>query len=81
MYAVRHKSKYAFNADLRDFYKLYYLCAQTDSALPLAGLETSAVGFFELDDLPPLSLGRTIRSDIELALTAVNNPDAATFFD
>ena len=81
LYAVRHKSKYEFTTDLRDFYKLYYLCEQTNIGPPEAGLETADAKFFSPDDLPTLSMGRTIPSDIELAFAAAADLSAATIFD
>ena len=42
-------------------YKLMFLARRLDDAEPVAGLdgETSDVRFFDLDELPPLSTGRT----------------------
>ncbi len=81
LFAVRHKAKHAYAPDLRDFYKLFYLCHRVDASEPAPGLETSGAGFFSLDDLPELSAGRVIRSDIELAFKAAANSDLPTVFD
>lgn len=43
--------------------------------------ETTDVGFFPLNDLPPLSVSRTLRADIEQAWTHLNDPDRPTTFD
>ena len=81
LYALKHNAKHEFMPDLREFYKLYYLCEPTDLVAPVAGLETADAGFFGLTELPALSLGRTIRSDIELAFSAAADPGLSTFFD
>jgi ADP-ribose pyrophosphatase YjhB (NUDIX family) len=67
LYAVRHKARHDYRQDARDFYKLFFICEQIDAGMPVHGAETSAVDFFARDDLPPLSRGRTIESDIEAA--------------
>ena len=81
LYAVRHKAKHEYSPDLRDFYKLNYLCEPVDNALPKVGLETADVGFFSLDSLPPLSRGRTIPLDLEQAFQAEANTHLPVFFD
>ncbi len=81
LYAVRHKAKHEYSPDLRDFYKLNYLCESVDDATPKAGLETADVGFFSYDNLPPLSRGRTIPLDIEQAFQAGANAALPVFFD
>jgi hypothetical protein len=43
--------------------------------------ETSDVGFFPLDDLPPLSVGRSTAMQIELMFRHYKNPGLATEFD
>ena len=81
MYAIRHKAKHPFNPDLRDFYKLYFLCERTDTQAPAPGMETAGAEFFSRHNLPPLSRGRVIEADIELAFEAAANPQMATVFD
>ena len=81
LYALRHKAKHAYDQDPRDFYKIFFLCDQIDDASPVAGLETADADFFALDSLPPLSLGRTIRSDLELAFAAASDPSIPALFD
>jgi hypothetical protein len=39
------------------------------------------VGFFALDDLPPLSRGRTIESDLEAAFAFHRGETTQTLFD
>ena len=45
-------------------YKLFFHC-ETNAAEPTPGLETTAAGFFALDQLPLLSTGRVTKSQIE----------------
>jgi len=46
-----------------------------------AGMETDDVGYFAIDDLPPLSQGRVIASDIEHAWEFLCDPSRPTLFD
>lgn len=81
LYALRHKAKHGYAQDLRDFYKLFFLCECLDNAVPTPGLETSGAAFFHRDQLPALSLGRTISEDIELAFAAAANPAQPAHID
>jgi 8-oxo-dGTP pyrophosphatase MutT (NUDIX family) len=66
-------------------YKLMFLAERLDGTgdEPVAGLdgETLAVGFFDLDDLPPLSTGRTTQEQLDLMLTAHRDPSRPALFD
>jgi ADP-ribose pyrophosphatase YjhB (NUDIX family) len=64
-------------------YKLLFVADRLDDAPPQAGLdgETTAVGFFALDDLPELSTGRTTRAQLALLLRHHIDRGAATEFD
>jgi hypothetical protein len=46
-----------------------------------SGFETTDVGFFRLDDLPPLSRGRTIESDLAAAFAFHRGEISQTLFD
>lgn len=81
LYSVRHKAKGSYMSDTRDFYKLYFLCERNDESLPTAGLETSEVGFFDPADLPELSRGRVIESDIVEAFAFHDGTRTHTIFD
>lgn len=81
LYSVTHKAKGLYRPDVRDFYKLYFLCERTDQAAPTAGFETTDVGFFRLDELPPLSRGRTIESDLEAAFAFHRGEITQPLFD
>jgi 8-oxo-dGTP pyrophosphatase MutT (NUDIX family) len=66
-------------------YKLMFLAERLDgtSEEPVAGLdgETLDVGFFHLDDLPPLSTGRTTHQQLHLMLSAHRDPSRPAVFD
>lgn len=81
LYSVTHKAKGLYRPDVRDFYKLYFLCDRVDLKAPAAGFETTEVGFFRLDELPPLSRGRTIESDLEAAFAFHRGETTHTLFD
>jgi len=81
LYALQHKAKHAYNEDVRDFYKLFFLCEQIDEAQPVAGSECMDAAFFKLDNLPQLSQGRVIREDIVAAFDHFADPMRSTVFD
>jgi ADP-ribose pyrophosphatase YjhB (NUDIX family) len=66
-------------------YKLMFLAERLDSTGgdPVAGLdgETLDVGFFSLDALPPLSVGRTTHEQLQLMLSAHRDPLRPAVFD
>ena len=45
-------------------YKLYVLCALTGGEAVTETVETSGVGFFDVEDLPPMSEGRTLPDQV-----------------
>jgi ADP-ribose pyrophosphatase YjhB (NUDIX family) len=61
-------------------YKLFFLAQLIDGA-PATSLEITEVGFFGLDQLPPLSLGRTLPEDIAQAYAVHRDPSLAVTFD
>jgi ADP-ribose pyrophosphatase YjhB (NUDIX family) len=81
LYGIRHKAKHDYEPDARDFYKLFFLCQRIDDADPMPGLETSQVNFFGRDELPPLSKGRTVETDITAAFAFKEDPHALALFD
>ena len=62
-------------------YKLFFLCRRHGPAQPPATLETLDVGWFSLDALPPLSLGRVNHRQVERALAHHRDPLLPTEFD
>lgn len=76
LYSIRHKAKQPYEPDLRDFYKLFFLCRQIDDVEPTAKGEISQVDFFSLNNLPPLSKGRVIQADIAAAFAYASDSTA-----
>ncbi len=60
-------------------YKLFFLCEELGGALRLCE-DTLEIGFFDVNELPPLSLDRVVVEEIEksVALALANGP---TYFD
>lgn len=81
LYSVRHKAKGSFKQDARDFYKLYFICGQIDNSDLHPGLETLDVAYFYEEAIPPLSTGRVIEEDLELAWRFHRDITGQTFFD
>jgi len=55
-------------------YKIHFLCELTGGE-PQVSLETSEVGFFTLENLPELDLGRNSHKDISLAFQVYRSPE------
>jgi ADP-ribose pyrophosphatase YjhB (NUDIX family) len=62
-------------------YKPFFLCRRDGAVQAPAELETLEVGWFGLDELPPLSLGRINRREIERALAHHRDPSLPAEFD
>ncbi len=62
-------------------YKLFFLCRRDGAVQPPAALETLEVGWFGLDALPPLSLGRVNHRQLDRALAHHRDPSLPTEFD
>ncbi len=78
---VFHKAAHAYDQDVRDFYKFYFLCRRRTTDTPAPGPETLDARFFAVDELPELSTGRVIEEHIRLAFEHAANPAAPTHFD
>lgn len=61
-------------------YKMFFICEITGGAARPSD-ETSEVAFFERNALPPLSLGRTLASQIDRMFEHRHHPELATDFD
>jgi len=61
-------------------FKLIFLCRLIDGE-PQTSHETLAVDFFDLQELPPLSLYRTNEEMVQEVFAHVNDPDRRTLFD
>jgi ADP-ribose pyrophosphatase YjhB (NUDIX family) len=81
LYGVRHKAGSGYPPDVRDFYKLFFLCDRAERTEVKPGLETVEARFFGASSLPPLSLGRTIEADIVAAFTLAAEPARPAFFE
>lgn len=81
LYSIRHKAKHEYVQDVRDFYKIFFVCDRLDDALPKCGGETIDVDFFSIDALPPLSKGRVIEADIQLAFSFKHSSPSRVYFD
>jgi len=62
-------------------YKLFFLCRAEGTQQPPAALETLDVGWFAMDELPPLSLGRVNHRQLGRALAHHLDPSLPTEFD
>ena len=79
--AVRDRSLHPYDPPrLEHVYKLFFLCELLGGA-PVAGLETSEVGFFDPDRLPVLSRGRTLEADIRQLVQHRAEPGLPPTFD
>lgn len=81
LYSIRYKAKGEYDPDVRDIYKLFFLCEGEHSGHPVPGDETSEAAYFALDHVPPLSRGRTVESDIHSAWQFNCDRSRATHFD
>ncbi|MGB3623183.1 NUDIX hydrolase [Ketobacter sp. MCCC 1A13808] len=64
LYALRHKAKWEYDPDTRDFYKLYFLCEREHREPLQHGPETLDARFFARNALPELSTGRVLPRDL-----------------
>lgn len=78
--AVFDRSKHPHGPLLYHVYKLFFLCDCIGGELGTS-LETSAADFFSLDELPPLSETRVLRSQIAMSFRHRQNPELPTEFD
>jgi ADP-ribose pyrophosphatase YjhB (NUDIX family) len=62
-------------------YKLFFLCRATGQESAAQELETLDVGWFGVDELPPLSEGRVHASQIRVALAHHRDPTLPTVVD
>ncbi|MEY2932726.1 MAG: hypothetical protein RL033_3475 [Pseudomonadota bacterium] len=79
--AVKDRRLHAYQPQhLGGIYKLLFLADRIGGEAQVSE-ETTEVGFFAPDQLPPLSLARTLPEDIQLALAHHQDPTLVTLFD
>ncbi len=61
-------------------YKVFIMCKYSSGEIE-SGTETSDAGYFSLNELPKLSIGRNTKAQIELMFEYLNNPDKEVTFD
>jgi hypothetical protein len=54
LYSVRHKAKQVYEPDIRDFYKMFFLCRRVNTEPPNPGTEIIEAAFFARNGLPRL---------------------------
>lgn len=65
---------------LFDIYKMFFLCEITGGQAKVSN-ETSEVRFFDEEEIPPLSLSRTLPRQIERFFEQYRDPEMRTDFD
>lgn len=78
--AVLDKKCHPHPPDLYHVYKMFFLCQEKGGEVR-AGLETSEVGFFDIKNLPELSVARNTHSQIEMMFRLSRDPKSVTVFD
>jgi ADP-ribose pyrophosphatase YjhB (NUDIX family) len=78
--AVLDKAKHAHPRQLWYVYKLFFRCELVGGS-PKASHETTEVGWFPRDALPPLSLDRNTKEQVLRLFEHEDNPDLPTDFD
>lgn len=78
--AVYDRNKQGHTPYIFHLYKIFFLCEITGGESKTS-FETEDVGFFALDELPELSIGRVTRKQIERFFEHYKNPDLPTDFN
>jgi len=78
--AVHDKAKHSPQTSYMYIYKLFFLCEITGGSAE-SGTETTGVGFFGLDELPPLSVGRNTEEQISLMFKMAGDESILPAFD
>lgn len=78
---VRHRAKSADEPDYLDFYKFFFLCEADARDDPMPGPETTDAQFLSVEELPPMSLGRSNPEDVSRALRHAQTPNLTTEWD
>lgn len=78
--AVLDRNKHNEPVTPYGIYKIFVLCDFIDGVFK-SNIETEESGFFSLEDLPPLSLGRNTKKQIEMCFEAKTQDNFLTIFD
>jgi ADP-ribose pyrophosphatase YjhB (NUDIX family) len=78
--ALIDKRRHPHPPGIHHIYKLFFLCERTGGA-PATSNETDAVQFFPVRELPQLSTGRVLASQIERLHQHQLHPELPTYFD
>jgi ADP-ribose pyrophosphatase YjhB (NUDIX family) len=78
--AVWDRNRHPHPPMLLHVYKLLFLC-ELRGGSPKLSQETTEIGFFRADALPPLSTARVLAPQIERAFRHRESPDLPTEFD
>jgi ADP-ribose pyrophosphatase YjhB (NUDIX family) len=78
--AVLDKKSHAHPPDLFHIYKIFILCHEKGGNMK-PGMETSQVAFFGINELPPLSITRITKEQIEMLFDFHNHPDKHAICD
>ncbi|MBS4209362.1 NUDIX hydrolase [Bacillus sp. FJAT-50079] len=78
--AVLDSNKHPHPPQPYHYYKIFILCEIVGGDANI-GIETNQIGFFEEDQLPPLSENRNTASQLNLLFTFLQEPLKETIFD
>lgn len=78
--AVFDKTKHPHPPDAFHIYKLFVLC-EDSGEIPKPGMETEAVGWFSRNEIPPLSLPRITKSQIQCMFDFYDHPEKEMLCD
>lgn len=78
--AVYDRNKHDHPPHPHHIYKLFFLCELTGGEAQVS-VETTGVGFFPVDNLPPLSIARVTAKQITRFYALASNPDIPADFD
>lgn len=78
--AALDKKRHAHPPDIHAIYKLFFLCEPVSGTLT-PGMETSAVAYFPLDQLPELSVSRNTEEQIKMLFSFLEDKNKEAVFD
>ncbi|NOU99963.1 NUDIX hydrolase [Paenibacillus planticolens] len=79
--AVLDKKRHAHPPSPNHTYKIFILCELTGGEALEAGLETTEVGFFGADELPPLSIERNTVEQVQSMFELASGPASHVLLD